>query len=103
MIQCSCCGSERDDVVALQCHDDIKVCRTCIGWLNSRAGIVESTPILPVGDMRGAIAFYETAGFAVREYEGGGYAFVNYDDRSVFDLALVAAERAHSSTCSHGS
>ena len=87
---CSCCGEERDRLVALQCHDDIKVCPVCIGWLRSRAGIVDVTPILPVRDMPASIAFYETAGFTLREYEpGGGYVFVSYDDESVFDLDLA--------------
>jgi uncharacterized glyoxalase superfamily protein PhnB len=60
---------------------------------------VDSTPILPVVDMKEAIAFYERAGFAVEEHGGGGYAFVSSDDRSVFDLTVSAAQPAHSSTC----
>ncbi len=83
---CSCCGEERDHLVPLQCHDDVKVCRVCIGWLHAKAGVVDTTPILPVLDMAAAVRFYESAGFAVRRYEGGGYAFVDYDDESVFDL-----------------
>ena len=86
MTACSCCGETRPKVVALQCHDDIKVCRVCIGWLRAKAGIVDSTPILPVIDMAASAAFYRSAGFDVREYEGGDYAFVSVDDESVFDL-----------------
>ena len=86
MTVCSCCGEERDRLVALQCHDEVKVCPVCIGWLRANAGIVDSTPILPVIDMAASVAFYRSAGFEVREYEGGGYAFVTYDDESVFDL-----------------
>lgn len=86
MTVCSCCGEDRDRLVALQCHADVKVCPVCIGWLRANAGIVDSTPILPVIDMAASVAFYRSAGFEVREYEGGGYAFVTYDDESVFDL-----------------
>jgi catechol 2,3-dioxygenase-like lactoylglutathione lyase family enzyme len=86
---CSCCGEERDRLVPLLCHDDIKVCPVCIGWLRSRSGMLDVTPILPVLDMPISIRFYEAAGFTVREYEpGGGYAFVTHDDESVFDLAV---------------
>lgn len=87
MIECSCCGEQRDRVVALRCHDEVKVCPVCIGWLRATARIVDSTPILPVIDMAASVAFYRSAGFDVREYEeGGGYSFVTYDDESVFDL-----------------
>jgi uncharacterized glyoxalase superfamily protein PhnB len=85
-MECSCCGLEREPLTALQCHDDVKVCRDCIGWLRSKAGIVDTTPILPVTDMTAAVAFYESAGFDVRRYDGGDYAFVTVDDQSVFDL-----------------
>lgn len=53
---------------------------------------VTSTPTLPVRDMAEAIAFYERAGFGVRRYEnpeeapGTGFAFVDFDGQSVFDL-----------------
>ena len=86
---CSCCGEEREPLVALVCHDGIKVCRGCIGWLRSKAGVVDSTPILPVLDMDSAVAFYERAGFDVHRYDGGDYAFVHYDDESVFDLDVA--------------
>ena len=89
-MQCSCCGQERERLVALQCHDDVKVCPVCIGWLRSKSGVLDVTPILPVRDMAEAIAFYQAAGFTTREYEsGGGYTFVHYDDDSVFDLDLA--------------
>jgi catechol 2,3-dioxygenase-like lactoylglutathione lyase family enzyme len=88
-MRCSCCGLARDRLVGLQCHEDIRVCRECIGWLRSRAGGVDVTPILPVLDMAASIAFYTIAGFTVRLHEpGGGYAFVDHDDVSVFDLDL---------------
>lgn len=57
---------------------------------------VTSTPTLPVMDMGDAVAFYERAGFGVRVYadDGGdpgeGFAFVEYDGQSVFDLEAVA-------------
>jgi uncharacterized glyoxalase superfamily protein PhnB len=88
-MECSCCGEDRDAtaVAPLLCHDEIKICRTCIGWLMLRAGGVEVTPRLPVSDMRAATAFYETAGFDVRLYDDG-FAFVHLNDQSVFDLDL---------------
>jgi hypothetical protein len=88
---CSCCGEERDatEMAALQCHEDVTVCRTCIGWLRSKAGGLISTPTLPVADMDEAASFYKAAGFDVRRYEGGGFAFVTHDDESVFDLDLI--------------
>ena len=89
-MQCWCCGQQRERLVALQCHDDIKICPACIGWLRSKAGVLDVTPILSVRDMAEAIAFYQGAGFTTREYEpGGGYTFVHYDDDSVFDLDLA--------------
>jgi Glyoxalase/Bleomycin resistance protein/Dioxygenase superfamily len=75
-------------VAALLCHDDIKVCRVCIGWLMRRAGGVDVTPTLPVAEMNVACGFYETAGFDVRRYDDG-FAFVSLDDQSVFDLDLI--------------
>ena len=88
VVICSCCGEKRDPdrVAALMCHDDIKLCRICIGWLKAQAGIPDSTPTLPVTDVDRAAAFYESAGFDVEKYEGGGFAFVEYDHESVFDL-----------------
>lgn len=87
-VACSCCGEERDtnEVAALLCHQEIKLCRICIGWLGAEAGRPDSTPILPVADLDRATVFYESAGFDVRQHEGGGFAFVEYEDESVFDL-----------------
>ena len=61
-------------------------------WLAGRLG-VQSTPVLPVVDLAEAVLFYERAGFGVRTWIGeegspGGYAFVEYDGQSVFDLGL---------------
>ncbi len=53
--------------------------------------MIDVTPTLPVLDMDTAVEFYEAAGFDVRVYEGGGFAFVSFDDRSVFDLGLETA------------
>lgn len=86
MTTCSCCGEEQNRLVALQCHDDIRICPGCIGWLRASAGIIDSTPILPVIDMAASIAFYRASGFEVREYDDGGFAFVTHDDESIFDL-----------------
>ncbi len=90
---CSCCGHERNaaELTALRCHPEVQVCRGCIGWLVEASGSIDVTPTLPVLDMGAAVAFYETAGFEVRVYEGGGFAFVSFDDRSVFDLGLEPA------------
>ena len=95
-MECYCCGEEREQVVPLLCHDEVKVCRVCIGWLRANAGVVDSTPILPVLDMDAGVEFYERAGFEVERYEGGGYAFIRYDEESVFDLSVAepALDRA---------
>lgn len=91
---CSCCG-ESKPTVALRSRDDVALCRDCIGWLLARSGVT-STPTLPVIDMAEAVAFYERAGFAVRIYTddagdpGEGFAFVESDGQSVFDLDRAA-------------
>jgi hypothetical protein len=91
-MKCSCCGEERPSLAGLQCHDDIKVCTNCVGWLKGQLGMMDVTPILPVLDMAVSVAFYEAAGFDVHVYrddnEDGGYAFVHYEEQSVFDLGL---------------
>ena len=89
-MECSCCGEDRDPgtLAALKCHSEVKVCRECVGWLRDQTSTPSSTPILPVRDMAEAVAFYESAGFHVRLYEGGGFAFVHLRDESVFDLGL---------------
>jgi uncharacterized glyoxalase superfamily protein PhnB len=76
--------------VALRSRADVELCRDCLEWLLGRIG-VSSTPTLPVRDMREAIDFYQAAGFGVRAYVDGtdtdpGFAFVDYDGQSVFDL-----------------
>lgn len=76
-------------VTSLLCHDDIKVCRVCIRWLQQRAGGIDVTPTLPVANMGEAVCFCEAAGFDVRQYDDG-FAFVRLDDQSVFDLDLIA-------------
>ncbi len=65
------------------------MCLGCIGWLRAKSGALDVTPILPVVDIVASTAFYEAAGFDVRKYPQGGYAFVTYDDESVFDLDLA--------------
>jgi predicted enzyme related to lactoylglutathione lyase len=56
-----------------------------------RLGVM-STPTLPVVELAEATAFYERAGFGVRIYRdehsdgGEGFAFVEFDGQSVFDL-----------------
>lgn len=88
-VRCSCCSQERTEyqVGALQCHPQTRVCRECINWLQHQAGMVETTPTFPVVDMGATIAFYEAIGFDVHAYDDG-FAFVRYEDVSVFDLDL---------------
>src|SRR5258705_12871177 len=87
---CSCCGEERE-TAALPSKDDVALCRECLEWLLGQGGVT-STPTLPVVNMAEAIEFYERAGFGVRVYRdgngdpGAGFAFVDYDGQSVFDL-----------------
>lgn len=89
---CACCG-ETKSTIQLRSRDDVALCRNCLEWLLAKVG-VGSTPMLPVRDMREAIAFYEAAGFGVRTYEDGSgadpdFAFVDYDGQSLFDLDAV--------------
>ena len=90
-MKCFCCGEERDAaiVTSLLCHDEIKVCRICVGWLMGRAGGIDVTPTLPIVDMDEAVRFCEAAGLDVQRYDDG-FAFVHLNDQSVFDLDLVA-------------
>jgi len=91
---CACCG--RDDVATtrLSSREDVRLCRDCVDWLAGKLGVT-STPTLPVVNLTEAISFYERAGFGVRVYRendddpGDGFAFVDYDGRSVFDLDVV--------------
>lgn len=88
-VTCSCCGEDRpaDKVGTLQCHPETQVCRDCINWLHHQAGMVETTPTFPVADMATAIQFYRSLGFDVHAYDDG-FAFVQFDGVSVFDLDL---------------
>jgi predicted enzyme related to lactoylglutathione lyase len=92
---CSCCGHDREDrvVARLDRSQEVAVCRECLGQMLRRVGVT-STPTLPVLDMRKASEFYKAAGFGVRTYEDRklgepGYAFVDFEGQSVFDLDLV--------------
>lgn len=89
MVVCSCCGEDRPEtqVAAMKCHPDVRVCRDCINWLQHQAGMVESTPTFPVIDMAATVKFYAAAGFDVHAYNDG-FAFVRYENVSVFDLGL---------------
>ena len=89
---CSCCGLDRP-TVAMQCHAEIGVCADCIGWLRTKAGIVDTTPTLPVRDMGEAVEFWQAAGIHVHLWGDGGFGFGHYDDTSVFDLRM--AENGH--------
>lgn len=89
-MRCACCG-ETKATVAPQARPDVELCRDCLGWPGGQVGVT-STPTLPVVDIADAVAFYERAGFGVRVYsddagdEGDGFAFVDFDGQSVFDL-----------------
>jgi catechol 2,3-dioxygenase-like lactoylglutathione lyase family enzyme len=79
-------------LVALRFRDDVQVCQECVEWLAGQLG-VQSTPTLPVTELAEAKAFYERAGFSVRFYidpdgRPGGFAFVDFDGQSVFDLGV---------------
>jgi catechol 2,3-dioxygenase-like lactoylglutathione lyase family enzyme len=67
---------------------------------------VASTPTLPVVDLAEAVRFYERAGFGVRIYKeddddpGGGFAFVDFDGQSVFDLDVIDIDpRRNGASC----
>ena len=77
-------------VASLMCHDEIKVCRICVGWLLQRTGGFDVTPTLPVSNMDDAIRFYESIGFDIERYDDG-FAFVRLGDQSVFDLHLASS------------
>jgi uncharacterized glyoxalase superfamily protein PhnB len=85
--------------VPLRSRDDVQLCQECIGSLAAQVGVT-STPTLPVVDMGEAAAFYERAGFDVRIYRdengdpGEGFAFVEFDEQSVFDLDVVDIDPA---------
>lgn len=87
---CSCCGEARP-TASLRSRDDIQLCRSCLEWLLGEVGVT-STPTIPVVDMKEEIAFYEKADFGVRVYRegegdaGDGFAFVDYEGESAFDL-----------------
>lgn len=67
------------------------MCRDCAEWLLHQVG-VSSTPTLPVANIAEAADFYRRAGFGVRLYSddagspADGFAFVDFDGQSVFDL-----------------
>ncbi len=75
-------------MTTLRCHDEITVCRDCVGWLQGRVGAIDVTPTLPVRDMEAAVRFCAAAGLDVQRYDDG-FAFVHLDDQSVFDLDLI--------------
>jgi catechol 2,3-dioxygenase-like lactoylglutathione lyase family enzyme len=93
-VSCACCDEEKP-TVSLRSRDDVALCRDCVDWLVSESGAT-STPTLPVRDMDEAEAFYVRAGFGVRRWRaddndpGDGFAFVDADGQSVFDLDAIA-------------
>jgi uncharacterized glyoxalase superfamily protein PhnB len=94
-VTCSCCGHDREDrqVAEINRTEGVAICRGCLEQLLLRVG-VSSTPTLPVLDIRKAIEFYKAAGFGTRIYGDGqsgepGFAFVDFEGQSVFDLDVV--------------
>ena len=93
-MSCSCCAQDKA-TATLGSREDVELCRDCLEWLLGRIG-VSSTPTLPVTDIAKAVTFYEQAGFGVRVYTDGngdggdGFAFVDFDGQSVFDLDAAA-------------
>jgi uncharacterized glyoxalase superfamily protein PhnB len=86
-------------LATLPSRDDVHLCRDCLEAMLGQVGI-DSTPTLPVGELGEAVAFYERAGFGVRVYEeddqdpGEGFAFVDFDGQSVFDLDVTDLDPA---------
>jgi uncharacterized glyoxalase superfamily protein PhnB len=93
-MSCSCCGEADRSLATVPSRGDLHFCRDCLEWMLGQVGI-DSTPTLPVVDLGEAVVFYETAGFGVRVYEederepGEGFAFVDFDGQSVFDLDVT--------------
>jgi uncharacterized glyoxalase superfamily protein PhnB len=93
-MKCSCCGQSDRALAVLPSRDDIHLCRDCLEWMHGQVGI-DSTPTLPVVELTEAVSFYERAGFGVRVYvedehePGEGFAFVDFDGQSVFDLDVT--------------
>jgi hypothetical protein len=90
LVRCYCCGEDREPsmMAALMRHNEVTLCRICLGWLMAKAGGVDVTPTLPVRDMGEAARFCETAGFDVEHYSDD-FAFVHFHDRSLFDLDRI--------------
>jgi catechol 2,3-dioxygenase-like lactoylglutathione lyase family enzyme/ribosomal protein S14 len=101
-VSCSCCGRDRPAAVVGR-RDDVRLCRECVDALAAKLGVT-STPTLPVADLAEAVSYYERAGFGVRIHRGAdgdpgdGFAFVDRDGASVFDLDAtdvdIASNRA---------
>ena len=72
---------------ALMCHDEITVCRICLGWLMARRELSMSRRRCRARHGRGG-RFWETAGSDVEHYSDD-FAFVHFGDRSVFDLDWI--------------
>jgi catechol 2,3-dioxygenase-like lactoylglutathione lyase family enzyme len=97
MTTCSCCGEAREQVVALECHPEVAVCRDCVGWLFRKLpGTVHATPILRVDDLDVAEKFWAAVGQDVERWEGGGYAFVGSDGEI---LHLAEEQRSGAGAC----
>lgn len=91
---CVRCGRDDLPTAAVGSREDVLLCRECVDGLALKVGVT-STPTLPVRELRLAVEFYERAGFGVRVYNDDmdtpneGFAFVDYDGQSVFDLDVV--------------
>ncbi len=94
-----CAAAKARPVAPVRSRDDVALCQDCLEMLLGQVGVT-STPTLPVVDLGEAVAFYERAGFGVRVHTedpddpGEGFAFVDFDGQSVFDLDVVPIDPA---------
>ncbi len=89
MMECSCSGQVRDLVLPLQCMTRSRCAECASDGFAPRLASSTRHRSCRFFDMSASIEFYEAAGFDVRRYEGGDYAFVTYEEESVFDLDVA--------------
>ena len=86
MVTCACCGLEKPNTVALNCHPEIALCRDCLDRLARRldaqevnAGsvrIVNDDPVFLVADVARALDHYTKLGFSTDTHDDT-YAFAD--------------------------
>lgn len=104
---CWCCGEARreEQLVRLQCHDEVALCDICVTWLTDQArarrgGVLHrAVPILVTSDLTRALQHYRRMGFATEAYEHGGYGFV-VRDGSELHVAELERLDPSSNVCS---